>query len=72
MPLFRRAIEFRKYHAVPFNWPFFTAYVEVRERALEKRFRLYWRHSVIRVVLLELIASLQVTAHEVRLPFVKI
>lgn len=28
LPNFRRAIEFRKYRAVPFNWPFYTAYVE--------------------------------------------
>ncbi|XP_064649306.1 uncharacterized protein LOC135501239 isoform X2 [Lineus longissimus] len=28
LPLFRRLIEYRKYYAVPYNWPFFTAYIE--------------------------------------------
>ncbi|ELU12837.1 hypothetical protein CAPTEDRAFT_186523 [Capitella teleta] len=28
LPQFRRTIEFRKYYAVPFNWPFMTAYIE--------------------------------------------
>ena len=35
LPMFRRAIEFRKYHAVPFNWPFFTGYVEVIESSFK-------------------------------------
>ena len=29
IPSFRRAIEYRKYYSIPFNWPFYTAYVEV-------------------------------------------
>ncbi|XP_074655303.1 uncharacterized protein LOC141908915 [Tubulanus polymorphus] len=28
LPLFRRLIEYRKYYAVPFNWPFQTTYTE--------------------------------------------
>ena len=37
LPAFQRAIEYRKYYAVPFNWRFYTAYVEVSEGKLHGR-----------------------------------